>query len=75
MASKNIYWIVLSALLLYIFVLAPRDNAPIKSTSRYVKQLIFGPYGDIEPYIICLFSFMGRSSAEIFPISICFFFL
>ena len=47
-----------------MFLLAPKDNAPFKSTRTYVKQLIFGPYSDIEPYIICVFAFMGKVFVE-----------
>jgi hypothetical protein len=31
------------------------------STGVYVKQLMFGPWNDIDPYVISLFYFLGKT--------------
>lgn len=60
MTSKIIYWIVWLAFILYTFLFAPDDYGSLKSTKEYVKQLVFGSYGDIDAYIISLFLIMGK---------------
>lgn len=60
MTTKMIYWIIWLTFILYSIFLAPNDKSSTKSTSQYVKQLIFGPYNDIDAYIISLFYFMGN---------------
>ncbi|CAF0746283.1 unnamed protein product [Didymodactylos carnosus] len=61
MASKIIYWVVWLTFIVHSAFLAPADNPATKPTSRYVKQLMFGPYHDIDAYVISLFYVMGTA--------------
>ncbi|UJR13723.1 hypothetical protein I4U23_000734 [Adineta vaga] len=59
MAVKKVFWIIWCVFLLYTLFFAPKTDQRSKSTGVYVKQLMFGPWNDIDPYIISLFYFLG----------------
>ncbi|CAF3294638.1 unnamed protein product [Rotaria sp. Silwood2] len=59
MISNKIFWIIWFIFLTYSILLAPKHNQTTKSTTVYIKQLMFGPWNDIDPYVISLFYFLG----------------
>ena len=61
MSSKVFFGLVWLVFILYSALLAPGDREGGKSTSDYVKQLMFGPFDGIDAYVIALFYLMGRN--------------
>lgn len=61
MSSKVVFGLVWVVFILYSALLAPGDSEGAKSTTDYVKQLMFGPFDGIDASVIALFYLMGTS--------------
>ncbi|CAF0893797.1 unnamed protein product [Rotaria sordida] len=59
MISNKIFWIIWFIFIIYSVLLAPKNDQTTKPTFLYVKQLTFGPWNDIDPYVITLFYYLG----------------
>jgi len=61
MLSNKVFWIIWCIFIGYSVFFTPKNAEKSKSTGVLLKQLLFGPWHSIDPFVISLFYLMGKS--------------
>lgn len=60
MVSNKIYWIIWCIFIAYSVFFSPKHNESTKSTYLYTQEMTFGPWKNIDAYVLAVFWFLGK---------------